>query len=190
MYITALSRSDMPREERRPFHIYLDEAHQFLTDTFEEIIAEARKYGVSLTRAHQYLRQFDLKKVDALGTVGTTIVFNVDAKDASHLSKDFKKRAEVNDFIELEQGEAIVRCGTEIAKIKTLGPLEIPEKNFRDRIIAESRQRYYMPATEVRRIISRRRERANKPFEPLAPVLKGHGKDCLSISGELEYGEH
>jgi len=71
MYISALSRSDMPREKRRPFHIYLDEAPKFVTDTFEEIIAEAPKHGVSLTLAHQFLRQFDPKKIDALGSVGT-----------------------------------------------------------------------------------------------------------------------
>lgn len=139
MYISALSRSDLPREKRRPFHIYLDEAPKFVTDTLGGIIAEAPKHGVSLTLAHQFLRQFDTKKVDALGSVRTTIVFNVDSRDAGYLSKDFRNKANVNDFINLERGEAIVRCGTEIAKIKTLGPLEIPEKNFKERIIAESR---------------------------------------------------
>ena len=187
MYITALSRSDMPREKRRPFHIFIDEAPKFVTDTLEEIIAETRKFGVSLTLAHQFLRQFDIKKVDALGTVGTTIVFNVDSKDAGHLSKNFKKKAEVNDFIDLEQGEAIVRCGTEIVKVKTLEPLKEPEKNFKDRIIAESRKKYCMPAAEVRRIINRRRERANKPFESLAPTMG----DCKStfLPGELDHDE-
>ncbi len=173
--------------QRRPFHIYLDEAPKFVTDTLEEIIAETRKFGVSLTLAHQFLRQFDTKKVDALGTVGTTIVFNVDSKDAGHLSKDFKKKVGVNDFIELEQGDAIVRCGTEIVKIKTLGPLEIPENNFKDRIIAESRKKYYMPASQVRRIVKQRRERANKPFEPLAPAIDNRKK--IFLPGELDYDE-
>ena len=187
MYISALSRSDIPREKRRPFHIYLDEAPKFITDTLEEIIAETRKFGVSLTLAHQFLSQFDTKKVDTLGTVGTTIVFKVDSKDAGHLSKDFKKKVEVKDFIELEQGEAIVRCGGEVVKIKTLGPLEIPEKNFKDRIIAESRKKYYMPASQVRQMIKQRSERANKPFEPLAPAIDNRKKTFLS--GELDYDE-
>jgi len=179
MHISALSRSDMPIEKRRPFHIYLDEAHRFVTDTLEEMITEAPKHGVSLTLAHQFLRQFDTKKIDALGSVGTTIVFNVDSRDAGYLSKDFRNKANVNDFINLERGEAIVRCGTEIAKIKTLAPLEIPEKNFKDRIIAESRKKYCMPAPEVRRIINRRRERANKPFESLAPTMGDRKKTLL-----------
>ena len=187
MYVTALSRGDMPREKRRSFHLYLDESPKFITDTLEEIMAETRKFGVSLTLSHQFLRQFDTKKIDALGTIGTTIVFNIDSRDAGYLSKDFKKMAEVNDFIELGQGDAIVRCGTEIVKIKTLGPLEIPEKNFRDRIIAESREKYYMPASQVRRMVKQRRERANKPFEPLTPAIDNRKKTLLS--GELDYDE-
>lgn len=187
MYIAALSRSDMPREERRPFHMYLDEAPKFVTDTLEEIIAEAPKHGVSLTLAHQFLRQFDTKKIDALGTIGTAVVFNVDSRDAGYLSKDFKKKAAVNDFIDLEQGEAIVRCGTEIVKVKTLGPLKEPEKNFKDRIIAESRKKYCMPAPEVRRIINRRRERANRPFESLAPVTDE--RKNIFLPGELDHDE-
>ena len=187
MYISALSRSDLAKEERRPFHIYLDEAYQFVTAKLEEIIVETRKFGVSLTLAHQYLQQFDTNKINALGTVGTTIVFNVDSNDAGHLARHFKKKAEVNDFINLEQGDAIVRCGNEIVKIKTLRPPKIPEKNFKDRIIAESRQKYYLPASQVRQMVKQRTERANKPFEPLAPVIDSHKKTFLSE--ELDYDE-
>jgi len=103
------------------------------------------------------------------------------------LSKNFKKKVEVKDFIELEQAEAIVRCDNEIVKIKTLGLRMIPEKNFRDRIIAESRRKYYKPAAEVRRMIEQRRERANKPFEPLAPVIDNRKKTFLS--GDFDYDE-
>lgn len=187
MYITALSRSDIPKEKRRPFHIYLDEAHLFLTDTLEEIIAETRKYGVSLTVAHQFLRQFEAKKIDALGTVGTIIVFNVDTRDGGHLIKDFKKKVAVEDFSDLGQGDAIVRCGTEIVKIKTLGPLKEPENNFRDRIIAESRKKYCMPAYQVRKIIERRNEFTNKPYQSLAPVIDNHEKPFLS--GDFSHDE-
>jgi hypothetical protein len=187
MYITAMSRSDLPREKRRPFHMYLDEAPKLVTDTFEEIIAEAPKHRVSLTLSHQFLRQFDPKKIDALGSIGTTVVFNVDSRDAGYLIKDFKRKVNIEDFINLEQGEAIVRCGTEIAKIKTLGPLPIPEKNFKDRIIAESRKKYCMPASEVRRMIEQRRERANKPFSPLGVVADDRKNTFLP--GKFEYDE-
>ena len=187
MCITAISRGDIPQKGRRPFNLYLDEAHLFVTDKLENMLVEARKFNVRLNLAHQHLHQFDTAKVGALGTVGTTIVFKVDSGDAAHLSKGFQKKVEVKDFIELEQGDAIVRCGTDIVKIKTLGPLEIPEKNFKDRIIAESRRKYCMPASQVRKIIEQRSKRANKPHEPLAPATDARQQTYLS--GSLSYGE-
>ena len=165
MYITALSRKDIPLEKRRPFHIYLDEGYHFVTDTLEEIIAETPKFGVGLTIAHQYLRQFDTKKADALGTVGTTVVFNVDSKDAERLSRNFKEKVTVSDFSDLKKREAIVRCDTEIVKIRTLDQLKKPENNFKERIIAESRRKYCMPASQVCRIIGQTGEDVNKLFK-------------------------
>jgi len=170
MHMTALSRSDVRIETRRPFHIYLDEAHRFVTDSLEDVIAETRKYGVSMTLAHQYLRQFGVQKIDALSSVGTTVVFNVDAKDATYLAKDFQELVKVKDIVDLDVGQAIVRCGTDIARIKTLEQAPILHDNFGELIIAESRRKNCMPASEVHRIIERRNERAGKWYEPLTPV--------------------
>ena len=189
MHITALSRSDIPRERRRPFQIYLDEAHRFITDSLEDIIAETRKYAVGMTLAHQYMRQFGSQKIDALGSVGTTIVFNVDTKDADKLSKDFKDLVEPDDIINLELWQAIIRCGTDIAKFKTLPPLEISEKNFKDQIIANSRQNYCMPAPEVRQIINRANKQSDKLSKSLAAPIddneKSNGKGDWSYDDEL-----
>ncbi len=178
IYITALSRKDIPLEKRKPHHIYLDEGYHFITDTLEEIIAETPKFGVSLTIAHQYSGQFETKKADALGTVGTTVVFNVDSKDAERLSKNFEGKAKVSDFIELKKREAIIRCDTEIVKIRTLDQLEISENNFKDRIIAESRKKYCMPADQVRKIIEQRSKWTDSPHEPLEPAIDNSKKTC------------
>ncbi|MCK4752305.1 MAG: hypothetical protein KAS75_02585 [Planctomycetes bacterium] len=172
IHMTALGRSEIARERRRPFHMYLDEGYLFVTDSLEDIITDTPKYGVSLTIAHQYMRQFKTpQKMDALGSVGTKIVFNVDARDGKYLCKDFQKKVRVEDFIELGVGDAIVCCGTEITKIKTLKPLEIPEKNFREQIIAHSRAKYCKPAAEVREIIKHRHKRSDQEFSPLASQL-------------------
>jgi len=112
LHLTALSRSDTPVDERRPHHSYVDEAHRFLTDALEDLIAETRKYAVSLTLAHQYMSQFPQRKLGALSSVGTTIVFNVDTKDARQLATDFRGMVETEDLITLEMREAIVRAGT------------------------------------------------------------------------------
>ena len=188
MYMAALSRKDTPLEKRKPFHIYLDEGYHFITDTFEEILSQAPKFAVSLTIAHQYLRQFEIHKINALGTVGATIVFNVDSSDAKSLSKHFKGKVKVEDIIDLKQREAIIRCDTEIVKIRTLDQLKEPENNFKERIIAESRRKYCMPAEQVHKRVKQRGERTNRPFEPLVPVIDDPKETYLSRG--FSYGEH
>lgn len=112
LHLTALGRSAIPAETRKPFAVYADEAHRFTSGPLEDLITEARKYGVGLTLAHQYLSQFEAHKRDAIGCIGTTVVFNVDSKDAAFLKKDLKDKVEVSDLISLEVGEAIARIGT------------------------------------------------------------------------------
>ena len=185
LHLTALSRSSMARDERKQFHIHCDEAHRFMTDSLEDLIAETRKYKVSLSLAHQYMSQFGTRKTDAFSSVGSTIIFNVDSRDASHLVKDLQKKVKVEDLVSLEVGEAIARIGTDIVRFRTNPPLEIPKNNFRNRIIEESRRKYYKPANEVREWIRRRGDRWAKPNTPLSPYQVGKSGNVK----EFEYDE-
>ncbi|GAI25868.1 unnamed protein product, partial [marine sediment metagenome] len=61
IWLAGLSRADLPEEKRRPFYLYVDEIHNFLTLSFADILSEARKYGLNLIFAHQYVEQLDEK---------------------------------------------------------------------------------------------------------------------------------
>jgi len=139
-----------------------------MTDALEDLIAETRKYGVSLSIAHQYMSQFGKTKTDAISSVGSTVIFNVDNRDAGYLIKDLQKKVKMEDLISLDIGEAVARIGTEIVRFKTRPPLQIPKNHFRERIIEESRRKYYRPAPQVRKQIRRSGDRWEKPFSPLS----------------------
>lgn len=168
LHLNALGRRNTPIDQRKQFHAYCDEAHNFLTDSVENLIAEARKYRVSLNLAHQYLSQFNKQIGDALSTVGTSIIYKVDKRDAGYLAKDFQGKVKPEDLVSLARGEAFARIGTEIVKMKTRLPLKIPTTNFRDRIIEESRRQYYKPVHEVKKAIRHRGERWKSPFSALS----------------------
>jgi hypothetical protein len=159
MRLTALGRNSVAAESLLPFHIYCDEAHMFITDALEDLIAQTRKFGVSLMLAHQYMSQFSIRKTDALSGVGSTIIFRVDRNDAQYLTKDLLGEADVDDLRRLEVGQAIARIENHVVRVKTHSPLPIPDNHCRDRIIARSRELYYAPADEVRRAVRSRRER-------------------------------
>ena len=72
--------------------MHCDEAHRFMADSLEDLIAETRKYKVSLSLAHQYMSQFGRRKTDAFSSVGFTIIFNVDSRNAGYLVKDLQKK--------------------------------------------------------------------------------------------------
>jgi hypothetical protein len=176
-HLTALGRSDTTINQRKQFHIYADEAHRFISEALEDLIAETRKFAVSLNIAHHYFSQFGNKKVDALSNVGTTIIMNVDGKDARFITKDLRNLVQAEDLMELEVGKAIARIGTEIVRVKLNGPLATPERHFKETIIQNSLKLYYRPVDIIRDIIRQRARRWERSFTSLVPDINLRNED-------------
>ncbi len=88
----AMTRADVPEADRRDFYLYIDEFQNFTTSSFASILSEARKYRLSLTIAHQYLKQLDEATSDAVfGNVGSIVAFQVGADDAEPLAEQLSK---------------------------------------------------------------------------------------------------
>ena len=88
----AMTRADIPEADRRDFYLYIDEFQNFTTSSFASILSEARKYRLSLTIAHQYLKQLDETTSDAVfGNVGSIVAFQVGADDAGPLAEQLSK---------------------------------------------------------------------------------------------------
>jgi hypothetical protein len=100
--LTALSRQDIPEEERRDFYLYVDEFQSFATNSFIDILSEARKYRLNLILSNQYLSQMDDKiRMAILGNVGTLISFRVGADDAKYLTQEFYPVFSQDNFVNL-----------------------------------------------------------------------------------------
>ncbi len=108
--LAAMSRSDIPDiKDRRPFYLYVDEFQNFATDSFATILSEARKYGLNLTVANQYISQMsDTVRGAVFGNVGTMISFRVSADDAPILSKQFEPQFEPNDLLQMANRNFII----------------------------------------------------------------------------------
>ena len=87
--MAAFSRSDIPQDQRRPFHLYIDEFQNYATDSFSVMLSEARKYGLSLVMAHQTLAQVssELRNL-VLGNTGIQVYFRVGHQDAQVLANE------------------------------------------------------------------------------------------------------
>ena len=153
--LAAMSRSDIPRvEDRRPFYLYVDEFQNFATDSFAVILSEARKYGLNLTVANQYVAQMTDSVRDAVfGNVGTTISFRVSAEDAPILAKQFEPTFDASDLLQLNNRHFVISMivgGEKVPAFSatTLSIPTTPQDNF-SAIIDYSRVRYGRPREEV-----------------------------------------
>ena len=100
--LAALSRANIPENERADFSLYLDEFHNFTTQSLVLMLSELRKYRLSLVLAHQYLTQLEPNIKDAiLGNVGTIIVFRIGAIDAEVFAQEFFPAFTQSDFTNL-----------------------------------------------------------------------------------------
>lgn len=166
--LAAMSRSDIPDiKDRRPFFLYVDEFQNFATDSFSVILSEARKYGLNLTVANQYIAQMTESVRDAIfGNVGTTISFRVSADDAPLLVKQFEPTFDGSDLIQMNNRHFVISMiiNGEKAPAFSATSLNIPKtpQDNLEAIITSSRERYSRARTVVEAEIRATIEQAEK----------------------------
>lgn len=128
--LAALSRADVPIEQRRPFYLFVDEFSNFATPSFAGMLSESRKFGLSLTTCSQTLGQMEEDIRGAVfGNVGTLIAFQVGAEDAEYLEKEFAPTFSKEDLINLARYQIYLKLMIEGRTSQpfsavTLGPPE------------------------------------------------------------------
>jgi len=108
--VAAMSRQDVPEEQRKDFFLYVDEFQNFATETFADILAEARKFRLNLIVANQFIGQIEEEVKNAVfGNVGTLINFRVGVTDANYLQHEFTPVFSETDLINVERFHAYVK---------------------------------------------------------------------------------
>ncbi len=100
--MAAMRRAKLSEKNRKPFMVFIDECHSFITTSFAAMLSEIRKYKVGLYLTHQYLEQLPEELRNAvLGNIGTIITFRLGVRDAKVLEEEFYPTFRVDDFINL-----------------------------------------------------------------------------------------
>lgn len=108
--IAAMSRQDMPKDDRRDFFLYVDEFQNFATPDFAQILSEARKYRLNLIVANQFIGQMEEDVKNAIfGNVGTVVSFRVGVTDANYLQHEFQPVFTEADLINVERFNTYVK---------------------------------------------------------------------------------
>ncbi len=114
LQMAALRRQKLDASERRDFFLYIDEFQNYITDSIESILSEARKYRLSLNLAHQYIGQLVQKNDEKIknavfGNVGTMMSYKIGATDAEFLAKEFAPTFSDQDLINIDKFKAVMK---------------------------------------------------------------------------------
>ncbi len=197
MFITKLkqagmARASLPEKERHDFYLYVDEFHNLVTETFENILSEARKYGICLTVAHQYVGQL-LPRVQAavLGNTGSIIIFRVGGEDAERLEAEMDPIFKIKDMINLGMQEFYIKMTIDGEtydpfSAETLKILEPAHESFRDKIIQISREKYTISADDAKKLIAAEEATIFRSAQEKAIIEGKKGDSNSNISKEPE----
>lgn len=106
----AMSRQDVPMEQRKDFYFYVDEFQNYATEDFAVILAEARKYRLNLIVVNQYIGQIDEDVKNAVfGNVGSMVAFRVGVPDANFLQHEFAPTFNELDLTNIEKYHVYIK---------------------------------------------------------------------------------
>lgn len=169
----AMSRSNVPEEERQDFCLYVDEFQNFSTDSFATIMSEARKYHLNLVVANQFTTQLSEEIRDAVfGNMGTIVSFRVGQNDVEALSRYFRPIFEADDLLRVPNYNAIVRTlingvPTQPFSMMALPPLGNPNPQLGEALKQLSAAKFGRPRSIVDQEIVERM----KTIEPPKPAF-------------------
>lgn len=176
--LSAMERVEIPEPERKDFFLYVDEFQNFATESFANILSEARKYHLGLIMAHQYIEQLDAETVRpaVFGNVGTLIAFRVGATDAEYLEKEFSPRFVIDDIVNLPKYQMYLKLlvdGIVSEPFSAIGlpPISEQRTGSFDKVVRVSRERYARSRSVVEDKVARwsASTEGESPREKVAP---------------------
>lgn len=174
----AMSRQDIPEDQRQDFCLYVDEFQNFATDSFESILSEARKYRLNLIVANQFMTQLTEKIREALlGNVGTIICGRIGVTDADLMVKAFTPTFTAEDLTKTPNFSAVAKVmmfdmPSTPFTMKLPTPMGEPNEELMESLKAYSAAKFGKTRAEVEKEIQDRwnaTEKAKKPETPPEP---------------------
>jgi len=189
--MAAMGRADIETNERVPFYLYVDEFQNFATDSFATILSEARKYGLYLTVANQYIAQMIPTVKDAVfGNVGSVIAFRMSADDARVMQRYFEPKFTEYDMIHLHNRAFIISLTVEGEKAPAFSgiTLDLPPMTADNTaaIVFASRSAYAHDRETVERQVHYQYDEPAIPTKPRrAPVAAAPASRANAVIEQL-----
>ncbi len=167
--LAAMSRVDILNEDdRKDFYLYVDEFQNFATESFANILSEARKYRLNLILANQYMAQLQDEVREAVfGNAGTLISFRIGAADAEVMEREFEPVFTMNDIVNIPKYNIYIKLmidgiAGDAFSAEVLPPVEVLHEDSTQYVIDSSRRNFSMRLEDVENEIAE----LNKDLSP------------------------
>ncbi len=176
--MAAMSRADMPEADRKDFYLYVDEFQNFATDTFGEILSEARKYRLALIMAHQFIAQIGGSgdkhgkwwkpsiKDAVFGNVWTIMSFKVGAEDAEYLEKEYAPLLSQQDIIWIANYTTYAKLNIDNATTRPFDLKTIWDNTYQNREVSKIIKEY------SRKMYGRKKEYVDMEIEARMWIIR------------------
>ncbi len=176
--MAAMSRADMPEDTRKDFFLYVDEFQNFATDTFGEILSEARKYHLALIMAHQYIAQIGGSgdkqgkggkpsiKDAVFGNAGTIMSFKVGAEDAEYLEKEYAPLLSQQDIIGIANFTTYCKLNIDNATTRPFDMKTIWDNTYKNQEVSKIIKEY------SRKMYGRKKEYVDMEIEARMGIIR------------------
>ncbi len=187
----AMSRQDIPEDQRQDFCLYVDEFQNFATDSFESILSEARKYRLNLIVANQFMTQLTDKIREALlGNVGTIICGRVGVTDADLMVKAFTPTFTAEDLTKTPNHAAICKVmmfgmPSTAFTMNLPAPMGTPNDELMETLKLYSATKYSKTRSEVEKEIQDRWSAAERARATGKTVPTRHAEPSEDTSGSI-----
>lgn len=180
--LAAMERVDIPEEDRRDFYLYVDEFQNFATESFANILSEARKYHLNLVMAHQYIEQLTEEvRAAVFGNVGTIILFRIGAADAETFENEFAPRFTEQDLVNLNKYQVYLKLAIDGVTSDAFSATGLPpiakRTDSAQKVIKVTRERY----TKDRKVIEEKVLRWSG-----AEVIQTEAGEKIKTKSEIE----
>jgi hypothetical protein len=193
LLISRLQLSGM-QDTKDPYYIYIDEVQRFITSSLDEMFSEARKFGLSLTVAHQFLGQLPEKTLEAiLGNVAATVMFQCSPADAKIFGPYVRPQFQLEDLVNLNKFDAAVKLQYEgvtqrAFTLHTNRPLETPIDALEiAQCIRERSRQNYTPKTRSE-VMTWLHDRYPRPKRPQPSVTNAKDPNNFYDQGQGNNG--
>jgi hypothetical protein len=174
LWQAATERARLPIAERSPFGLYVDEVQDFAASPipWDEMFAQGRKYGLSVSVAHQNLDQLpkELRAV-ILANARSKATFALSSGDAKVMERLFAPALTAADLQALDAHTiaALVALenGSTARPVTLLTPPPPKSRGSAEQVRRSSREHYARPRAEVEASL---RRQVARPQRPVAPV--------------------